>query len=292
MLGSTLDHFLANWPALVHSPKPEEAIHQMRVALRRLRAGVGLLRRGVAGRALETAGARAKEIAATLGEARNLDVLKDMLSDGPLTQANGEPSFYALLDAVECRRAAQHAAARSLIAAPETTQFVLDLRATLAARDWSARIREAVEGEPQSTPLDPSAAGSARAFAMRSLDRLHRKALKKSRGLATLAPAQRHRARIAFKKARYAAEFFETLFDARSRARKYLRRTSVLQDRLGAANDMAVAAELLRAIGEERKALAPASAFAVGWCAHAQDGAATDWRKTEKSLKKLEPFWR
>lgn len=290
MLGSCLDHFLANWPALVHSPRPEEAIHQMRVALRRLRAGVGLLRRGVVGEGLEAAGARAKAIAATLGEARNLDVLKEMLADGPLAQSSPEPSFFALLDAVECRRAERHAAAQRLVLAPETTQFVLDLRATLAARDWTARAAEPGGGGPCVPPLDPRAPGSARAFAARSLDRLHRKAMKKSRGLATLAPAQRHQARIAFKKARYAAEFFETLFHASARARKYLRRTAALQDRLGAANDMAVAADLLREIGEDRKAVAPASAFAVGWCAHAGD--ATDWRKAEKALKKLEPFWR
>jgi CHAD domain-containing protein len=292
VLGSCLDHFLANWPALVHSPRPEEAIHQMRVALRRLRACVGLLRRGVAGEGLETAGARAKEIAGALGEARNLDVLKDMLAEGPLAQTTGESTFYALLDAVECRRAEQHAAVQRLVAAPATTQFVLDLRATLAARDWTARIPDGGEGGASAAPLDPSAPGSARAFAARSLDRLHRKAIKKSRGLATLAPAQRHQARIAFKKARYAAEFFESLFDARTRARKYLRRAAALQDRLGAAQDMAVATELLREIGEERKAVAPASAFAVGWCAHAQGRGAIDWRKTEKSLKKLEPFWR
>ncbi|MBY6243497.1 CHAD domain-containing protein [Methylosinus sp. Sm6] len=287
MAGSCLDHFLANWPALAHSPAPEEAIHQLRVALRRLRAGVGLLRRGVESEGLERAGARAKEIAASLGETRNLDVLKTMLADGPLAQANGEPSYYALLDAVECRRAERHAAAQALIAAPETTQFVLDLRATLAARDWRAVAKE--NGE---APIDTSAPGSARAFAIRSLDRLHRKATKKARGLAELTPAQRHEARIAFKKARYGAEFFESLFDTPSRARKYLRRASALQDALGAANDMAVAADLLRDIGEERRAAGPASAFAIGWCAHAQEAGAADWRKIEKSLKKLEPFWR
>ncbi|WP_283472085.1 CHAD domain-containing protein [Methylosinus trichosporium] len=207
MAGACLDHFLANWPALVHSPAPEEAIHQLRVALRRLRAGLGLLRRGVDSEGLRRASGRAKEIAATLGEARNLDVLKDMLADGALAKAKDEPSYYALLDAVECRRAERHAAAKALIAAPETTQFALDLRATLAARDWRPAV---AEGEHT---LDPAAAGSARVFALRSLDRLHRKAMKKARGLAELTPQQRHGARIAFKKARYGAEFFESLFD-------------------------------------------------------------------------------
>jgi CHAD domain-containing protein len=289
MLGSCLDQFLANWPALMHSSHPDEAIHQMRVALRRLRACIGLLRQGgVSGEALETASARAKTIAATLGHARDLDVLTDMLAEGALAQMSSEPSFYALLDAVECRRVESHKATQASIAAPETTQFVLDLRAALAAREWGA----AAGDDRDARARDPAAPGSAREFAVLSLDRLHRRAMKKSRDLARRTPAERHAARIAFKKARYAAELFESLFDARARARKYLRGVAATQDALGAANDMRVASDLLRAIGEDSKIAAPASSFAIGWCAHAQDGAAAGWKETEKELKKLEPFWR
>lgn len=284
-MSACLDQFVANWPALrFHAP--EEAIHQMRVALRRLRAGVGMLLRGVASDALEKASADAKDIAARLGEARNLDVLVDMLTAGPLAQASGEPSFYALLDAVERRRIEKHAEVGALIAAPRTTQFVIDLRCALAAKDWRPLPAEGT------CPLDPSAPGSAREFAVRSLDRLHRRAMKKSRDLSSLTPEQRHKARIAFKKARYAAEFFQSLFDAPGEARRYLKRTAALQDKLGAINDLAVAVEILRELGEADPALAPASAFAVGWCAHAREGAAVDWKKIEKSSKKLEAFWR
>jgi len=286
-MSACLDQFVANWPALqFHAP--EEAIHQMRVALRRLRAGAGMLLEGVASRALETASARAKEIAATLGAARNLDVLVDMLVAGPLAEANGEPRFYALLDAAERRRIETHAEVAALIAAPQTTQFVVDLRAALAAKDWAPLPANAMT----TAALDPSAPGSAREFAVRSLDRLHRRATKKSRDLASLSPEQRHKARIAFKKARYAAEFFESLFDAHDEARHYLRRTAALQDKLGVSNDLAVAAELLRELGEADPALAPASAFAVGWCAHARDRGAVDWKKIERSARKLESFWR
>ncbi|HEY8063404.1 MAG TPA: CHAD domain-containing protein [Methylosinus sp.] len=287
-LSACLDQFVANWPAL-QSHAPEEAIHQMRVALRRLRAGVGMLRRGVVSEALEAAAVGARDISATLGAARNLDVLVDLLVAGPLAQANGEPRFYALLDAAERRRIEAHAAVAALVAAPATTQFVIDLRAALAAKAWRPPSGDATQ---QRSAFDPSAPGTAKSFAMRSLDRLHRRALKKSRDLAALTPDQRHQARIAFKKARYAAEFFESLFGAHAKARRYLRRTAALQDKLGAVNDLTVAAELLRGLGEADADLAPASAFAIGWCAHARAGAAVDWKKTERSLKTLETFWR
>ncbi len=298
MIGSCLDQFVANWPALTRSHDPEESIHQMRVALRRLRAGVGLLEHGVASPALEDAGAHAKRIAAALGEARNFDILEDMLASGPLAGMNGEPSFYALLDAVECRRASAHEAVQALVAARETTQFVLDLRAALATRAWTSlssdASQERTDGHaPSAVTLDTHAAGSARQFAIFSLDRLHRKAMKKGRDLASLTPEQRHKTRIALKKSRYAAEFFESLFDARSEARRYLRRSAAIQDALGVFNDMTVAERLLREVAEESKErVAPASSFAVGWCAHAQSGMTADWKKAERSLKKLKPFWR
>jgi CHAD domain-containing protein len=284
-LGSCLDQFIANWPTLLDSRQPEEAIHQMRVALRRLRAGIGLLRHAVASDALEDATTRARAIAATLGEARNFDVLCEMMTDGPLASADSEPRFYAMLDVAERRRALAHEQVGALLCAPETSAFVLDLRAALAARDWRPSARA-----PAS--LDPHAFGSARDFALFSLERLHRKAMKKSRDLAGLTPEKRHQARIAFKKIRYAAEFFETLFDVRARARRYLRGLSAVQDALGAANDLSVASELLRALGDRNDAIAPACAYAVGWCAHAREGDYTDWKAIDKRLKKLEPFWR
>lgn len=289
IIGSCLDQFEANWPALTRSNDPEESIHQMRVALRRLRAAAGLVRRGVRSPALEAGCARAKSIAAALGAARNWDVLRDMLTEVSFAPMSAEPSFYALLDAVECRRAGAHDAVRTLIAARETTQFVLDLRAALAARDWAGAGSDA----PEAVTLDTRATHSAREFAVLSLDRLHRKTMKKGRKLASVTPEKRHEARIALKKSRYAAEFFETMFDARRDARKYLRRCAAVQDALGAFNDIAMAAHLLREIDDELgERVSPASSFVAGWYAHAQDGMAADWKDAERCLRKLKPFWR
>lgn len=285
ILVSCLDHFVANWPALAPAYDPEEAVHQMRVALRRLRAGIGLFRRSLRSEGLERASARAKELAAALGKARDLDILADMLSSGTVPGTAGEPSFYALIDAVECRRRRAHEAVRALIAARETTRFVLDLRATLAAREWS--ISAAMQAEDAA--LDPRAAGSARAFAIVSLARLHRKATKKGRALASLTPQERHRTRIAVKKARYAAEFFSSLFDARS-ARDYLRRAQAIQDALGASNDLSTAERLLSEIEDERQSFFSAKTIVAACRKHTQSKT-YDLQKVRKWIKKLTPFW-
>ena len=82
IFSGSVEHFLANVPLLQTSSAPE-SVHQMRVALRRLRAATGLFRPVVAGPALETAAQRAKALAAVLGAARDWDVFGIALSAGP-----------------------------------------------------------------------------------------------------------------------------------------------------------------------------------------------------------------
>jgi CHAD domain-containing protein len=276
ILAACLDHFAANRVSFRETGHPE-SIHQMRVALRRLRAAAGLFKRAIPSAELERAAARAKSIAATLGEARDWDVFRDLLETGPREAIRDEPSFYALLDAVELRRARAYENVRAALDAPETKQYDAELREALGRRSWA--------GEHQT-----AASGSARDFAARALDRLRRRALKTSKGLGALSPERRHEARIALKKARYAAEFFESLFHAP--ARKYLRALAKIQDSLGADNDMEMASRLLNEIdAAEGDKTMRATGFVRGWCAHAQFQGAARAGKSEKVLKELRPFW-
>jgi CHAD domain-containing protein len=54
----------------------------------------------------------------------------------------------------------------------------------------------------------------ARLFARETLERLHKRALKRGRQLSQKAPEERHKVRIALKHIRYAAEFFSFFFSA------------------------------------------------------------------------------
>lgn len=113
--------------------------------------------------------------------------------------------------------------------------------------------------------------------------------MKRRRHLASLPEKKRHEARIALKKSRYAAEFFESLFD--SRARKYMRAAAKIQDSLGAFNDLAMAARLLHEIDEAHNQPTPASQFVADRLMQARDKMTADWKSTERMLKRLEPFW-
>ncbi len=278
IFSAALDHFVANVAFMQASGAPE-GVHQMRVALRRLRAAIGLMRPALTGSALETARERAKTLAGVLGAARNWDVFGDMLNAGPREALGNDPSFYALLDAVELRRTQAYREAQEALTAPQTAQFVEELRLAIAQRDW--RVEENMRGE-----------GSARDFASRALTRLRKRLLKKSRDLATLSPEARHQARIALKKARYGAEFFHSLYADRKTARAFMRALSEMQDGMGAFNDMAVANSLLDQIDADGGGAATrASGFVRGWFAHAAREGAAHAEKSEKRLKELEPFW-
>lgn len=276
IFSASVDHFAAN-VALMPASEAAESVHQMRVALRRLRAAIGLMRPALGGEALETAREEAKALANILGAARNWDVFGDMLK-GPREVFGGDPSFEAVLAAVERRRARAYRDARKTLASPRAAQFVEALRLAIAQRDW--RIDENMR-----------AAGSARDFASGALTRLRKRLLKKSRGLATLSPEARHQARIALKKARYGAEFFNSLYPDRKAMRAYLRALEDMQDGMGALNDMAVANSLLDDIDAEGGAALRASAFTRGWFAHAARQGVAHAEKSEKRLKELEPFW-
>ncbi len=281
ILSDCLDHFTANIPAL-RETGDAEAVHQLRVALRRLRAFLGLIGR-VAPNNLElmNAAARAKTTAGALGVARDWHVLREGLEHGPREFLRDEPGLFLLLDAVESRRLRAIATARDVIVAPATQQFARELRGAISRRAW----RES------SGALEEK--GSARVVAVRALNRLHRRAVKRSENIAEVTPEERHAARIALKKTRYAAEFFESLFERRE-ARAYLRRLATIQEELGEDNDRRTAERLLGeiTINDTARDTGRVDWFLRGWRARAQHESFAAAQKNERRLKRLKPFWR
>jgi triphosphatase len=273
---AALDHFDANRGIFAQN-ETIESVHQMRVALRRLRAALGLFRAALTGPALTTAAGRAKTIASALGDARDGDVFLALLAAGPgVTQ--DAPDLAKLNEAARRRRDAGYLTARGILRDAATTIFIDDLRRHIADRDW---IAAPGAGEP----------ASARDFARNSLDRLHRRARRKSRDLATQTAEARHEARIALKKLRYAAEFFESLFGRQRAARDYVRTLAALQDTLGGFNDLAAANRQIDLLHANDGALALAAGFVRGWFARAAIESVEQAHKSEKILKALKPFW-
>lgn len=207
-----------------------EALHQARVALRRLRSAFSIFKHLLEGDEQATAlREELRWLAAELGEARNLDVLVERAPAGPLH------------DKLQAARDAAYAQVEAALTSPRARWAMLDLVEWLLAGEWTrnGKTRKLREGP-------------ARDFAVTSLNRIRRKVKKGGRKLATTHDEARHTVRKDAKKLRYASEFFASLFDAkrqRKRHERFLSALEILQDELGALNDLATAPEELRKLG-------------------------------------------
>ncbi len=225
--GACLRQFRLNEP-LIGRSNPE-AVHQARVALRRLRSALSIfkpmLQDDDAGRLNE----ESRWLAGMLAEARDLDVLR--------TRCDAE----ALHARLEPAREAAYGRAEAALASRRARRLMLDLAEYLAIGPWLAL--------PSGAEIRNLAA---REFAASALDRFRRKVKKEGRDLAELSNEARHELRKDAKKLRYAAEFFAPLFGEKRRKRRaarFLDALEQLQDRMGALNDLVTAPELIERLG-------------------------------------------
>jgi triphosphatase len=232
---SGLRQIIANASA-VHDGCPE-ALHQMRIGLRRLRAGIALFADVLAGEELDDIKDKLKWITQELGPARDLDVFAaDVLE--PLRAAHPDDAELAVAyrDFVE-RRAAAYTRAIGAVSSDRFRKTLLDIAAWIETGAWGA------EEKAQSPVVT---------YATRALTRLRRKVKKRDGNLRDLSVGERHKLRIAAKRLRYATEFFAATFPGKKSAKrreKSLEALKTLQDSLGVLNDIATR-EAMLATGE------------------------------------------
>lgn len=230
-----LDQLLANYPIVIASGDPE-AVHQSRVAVRRLCAAFSLFGDVVDDGDADVLHAEIKAVSAGLGPARDLHVLLGRVA--ALVRAE-EADGAALLAHLAARRDAATQAARAMLVAEPFQRLLFRFAAWIESGRWLAQKAET----GGSLPLVP--------FAAQALSRRRRRLLKAGgpkgggpkggAGLIDMADAERHRLRICVKKLRYAADFFAPLFRGTARG-GFVKGLAKLQDSLGILNDMAVAA--------------------------------------------------
>jgi inorganic triphosphatase YgiF len=283
ILDGCLRHFLANWASLRDDVHPE-AIHQMRVALRRMRSLIALFSRHVACPEFAAFRAEARRIATNLGPARECDAFDDFVAGGPAAHFSAPEVFEPLKAAVDDRRNMLHAEARAMINGSGCALFALKLQAFLARRRW----RNGLASDDLQLLTQP-----AKLFAAEALERLHHRALRRGKGLAVQSDDERHQVRIALKNLRYATEFFGGFFARSQDARALIRVVSGLQDLLGAHNDAASAKVFLDQLrAAERAETALAAGIVLGWLANGVSNADRDLLKAWRSFQGMAPFWR
>lgn len=283
VIAGCLAHFTANWASLRDSDAPE-SVHQLRVALRRLRSALGIFRKRIVLPELEDIRARARAIASALGPARECDAFRQNALAGPFRdQPNRLAAAARLLEAVEKRRLESYVAARQIIDDPATSLFVLDVQTFLLKRSW----RTALGAGDLALLTSP-----ARDFADEVLDRLRRRALKRGKHLPDMPDEERHELRIALKNLRYAVEFFGPLFDDDKEQRSFLRLVADLQEDLGAHNDAATAEAFIGTLdlsGDPRAHFA--AGYLLGFYRHATVVADTHLARKWKNFRRAGAFW-
>ncbi|MBU3076445.1 CHAD domain-containing protein [Sphingomonas quercus] len=214
--------------ALLMAGRDAAALHQARVALRRLRSAFALFRPMLGESGAELRG-ELRWLAGEFGDARNLDVLLDQTRPGPLR------------DRLSAAREAAYDRVDELLSSPRARRLMLDLVEWIWSENWRHAPGATIDGDQ-----------SARTLAATALGRFRRKVKKGGRRLAELDDDARHEVRKDAKKLRYAGEFFAGLFDRedeRRRHKRFVAALEALQDALGALNDLATAPEVMGKVG-------------------------------------------
>lgn len=228
IVGHCLQHLLGNWTAVVAARDPE-GIHQMRVAIRRMRSAIALFG-GPFRAAFQPLEDDIRRLAQVLGAARDLDVFEDEVFR-PAAAAHGEdPRLEVLTTLVRARRREAWTGVMSTLESDWFRGLMLDIAAATLAKPWLATSTAAVER-------------TVKVLARKRLARGLARAKKLGKSIKTLDASGRHKLRIRLKKLRYAVDFFASLYPA-GKVSKYLDRLGALQDVLGQMNDAAVARKL------------------------------------------------
>ena len=281
ILRACLHHLLQSLPAAEDGRDPE-GIHQLRVALRRLRAALDLMRSVVSLSKLDLLRSEAKWLAQNLSPARDWDVFQQ---ETLRVVAQGCPAiagFDALEEAVEQRRAASYDKVRLVLADRRASCFLIGLGGWIETRGWRSDVAPEHLGQLAEPAMN---------FAQRILSAQHAKVLKRGRRFKSRTPEELHRLRLAAKKLRYVADFLLPLYGQRKSAKRFSKGLADLQQELGLYNDMATTALLLADVGPASSDSRTAAAAIAGWQAHAMVGVEQRLKQAWSDFVKTKVPW-
>lgn len=278
---SCLHHLAANREAILAGDP--EGVHQMRVGLRRLRAALSLFKIMIEGRELEAVKSELKWLTEQLADARDFDVLVKE-SVAPL-KGDAPAGLPALKKEIETRRDHGFAMARKAVRSPRYRRLVLKTGLWLTGGDWAASDDDIRRDLREKSLCD---------MARDILEQRTAKIRKKLRKLDEMDDRQRHKLRIAVKKLRYGVGFFESLFGAAGRRRRFAAGLKDLQGALGRLNDIRVHRQFARKEVRGKRQL-PHGAYALGVLTGQEREAVQPCldatAKAGKKLRGLKPFW-
>lgn len=238
ILSHCLDHLMANQAAALDAAS-SDGLHQMRVALRRMRSALLVFGRVIDGEFEEELMRDAKWLTRAIGRARDYDVVVgDILSPALATEGAGAKettSLSALVAVAQEYREEAWRAARAAMRAKRTTRFILRLALYLDTQGWREG-RNRHELNAMRAPI--------REFAASALNRRFKSVRRLANDISDLAVVDRHELRKRLKKLRYTMSFFASLYPKEA-SEAYLHHLSNLQKVFGSLNDLETAQNII-----------------------------------------------
>src|SRR5258705_10265559 len=134
LVGSCWHHLLKNHAVAEEGSDPE-AVHQMRVALRRLRTICALFRRDIPSPAFQAVNSEARWLMQQLGPARDWDVFAET-TIARLVTAAVDVDLGGLREAVERQRKSSYPVLQTVLADPRCGRFLLSVGHLVERRGW------------------------------------------------------------------------------------------------------------------------------------------------------------
>jgi CHAD domain-containing protein len=229
---SCLRHLFAN-EGLAAQREPE-AVHQMRVAIRRLRAAAAIMKDMLRDGESKAVRRELRWLGRQLGEARDGDVrLAGALADVAAAQRD-DPRLQELLAEAGAARSTAYDKLTDALASKRYRKAIRAAEIWIEAGAWQRKGGKTKKRRDR--PVVP--------LARTRLARRRRRIVKRGRRFSELPPRDRHGLRISIKTLRYGAEFFGSLFRSKGRTERRQAMLGVLeslQDSLGELNDLSLA---------------------------------------------------
>ncbi|MFA5825418.1 MAG: CHAD domain-containing protein [Gallionellaceae bacterium] len=272
MIWSCLQHLQANVSGAVKKAD-DEYLHQVRIALRRLRVVLGMAAKYRADAELESLRANIGELGTALGLSREWDVFVTQTLPAIQKHSDANAGLKAIAQQSEKLRQHYHQRVHAALQNGEFQRLLLRFGAWMNGDYWR----------------DTGNAKNLSSFAAKILHKHARKV--RQHGASVLQAAdvkQLHVLRIACKNLRYSADLFSSLY-GEGKSKRYLDALAKLQDRLGEFNDHAVALRLLEELAPG--AQCESIALIRGSIEHSHKTHLNALRKAWKKFEELPGFW-
>lgn len=273
-----INHLQGNQDMVLHGTDVE-GVHQMRIALRRLRSAFTLFRKVLG---CENSAALLVELgwlAETLGKARDLDVFVTQTLPAIISEYENHAGLLKLRDKALTEQVKAYAEVREALSSQRYHCLLLTLAAWLENERW----RKGARNTKNYKVFD---------IATAILTKCYKQLRRRGKHLDHTHPEARHATRIAAKKLRYASEFFASLYSLK-KSDAFLGKLSLLQDWLGRFNDIIITEKLLHQLVGRRtdRVLDEALHIFAGWNACNAMLCLAHMNDAWQTLISKKPFW-